>query len=177
MSLSDVFPRVELPLVQLVTDRSQEPVRGEPFSFITQASVNLGQDLEMIDLMTAANLNFEPDRPEAEILQEYVEAWDYLYEPSRYLARAYRYHLAMRPVRRPQAVTPGAPMPKDRVSDRGMMLRRILIEAKAFLKILWWQGDLRHGRRPLQHQAGGAGKDHGHYPGAADRGSRPVTPA
>lgn len=31
--------------------------RGEPFGFMTQASVNLGQDLEMIDLMTAANFN------------------------------------------------------------------------------------------------------------------------
>jgi radical SAM superfamily enzyme YgiQ (UPF0313 family) len=208
--------------------------RGEPFSFLTQASVNLGQDPEMIDLMTAANLdkvfigiespdelvlqtshkfhniknplaeslrnikekgmgvigsfiigldgetqgagerisafleetaipvamlgilqaaphtrlwhrlekegrlrqdvgddagtfsamNLEPDRPEAEIMQEYADAWDYLYEPSRYLARAYRYHLAMRPARRAQEMT----------------WRQILIEAKAFLKILWWQG-------------------------------------
>jgi len=214
--------------------------RGEPFSFLTQASVNLGQDLEMMDLMTAANLdkvfigiespdenvlhtshkfhniknplieslrnikhnglavigsfiigldgetkgagericafieetdipvtmlgvlqaaphtslwhrlekegrlrrdvgddggtfsalNYEPDRPEADIMQEYVDAWGYLYEPSRYLARAYRYHLAMRPT----------PRPPDRVIDRGMMLRRILIEMKAFFKILWWQG-------------------------------------
>lgn len=32
--------------------------RGEPFSFITQASVNLGQDKELIDLMTAANFSF-----------------------------------------------------------------------------------------------------------------------
>ncbi|MEJ2092528.1 MAG: B12-binding domain-containing radical SAM protein [Syntrophobacterales bacterium] len=31
--------------------------RGEPFNFLTQASVNLGQDLEMINLMTAANLD------------------------------------------------------------------------------------------------------------------------
>ena len=30
--------------------------RGEPFNFMTQASVNLGQDLEMLDRMTAANL-------------------------------------------------------------------------------------------------------------------------
>jgi radical SAM superfamily enzyme YgiQ (UPF0313 family) len=29
---------------------------GKPFAFITQASVNLGQDLEMISLMTEANL-------------------------------------------------------------------------------------------------------------------------
>ena len=209
--------------------------RGEPFSFITQASVNLGQDLEMINLMTAANLdkvfigiespdenvlqtshkyhnirnplveslrnikqngmgvigsfiigldgemqgagericafveqtgipvtmlgvlqaaphtslwhrlekegrlrrdvgddagtfsalNYEPDRPEAEIMQEYVDAWDYLYEPPRFLARAYRYHLAMCPAR---------------VSGQGTTLRRILTEIKAFFKILWWQG-------------------------------------
>lgn len=32
--------------------------RGEPFSFVTQASVNLGQDLELLDLMTAANFSF-----------------------------------------------------------------------------------------------------------------------
>jgi radical SAM superfamily enzyme YgiQ (UPF0313 family) len=224
--------------------------RGEPYKFLTQASVNLGQDPEMIDLMTAANLrevfigiespdenvlqtshkyhniknplieslytlkkngmevigsfivgldgekkgagkricafieqtdipvtmlgvlqaaphtslwhrldkegrlrqdvgddagtfsalNYEPDRPEADIMQEYVEAWDYLYEPSRYLARAYRYYLAMRPARRAQAVAAGAFLPKDRVPEKGMTLRRILIEVKAFFKILWWQG-------------------------------------
>jgi radical SAM superfamily enzyme YgiQ (UPF0313 family) len=224
--------------------------RGEPFRFLTQASVNLGQDLEMIDLMTAANfdkvfigiespdenvlqishkyhniknplreslqniqqhglavmgsfiigldgekpgagerigafmeqtaiptamlgvlqaaphtrlwhrleregrlrqdvgedlgtfsaLNYEPDRPEAEIMQEYVETWDYLYEPSRYLSRAFRYYLAMRPVRRAQAVAALGPLPKDRVPDQGMTWRRILIGIKAFFKIIWWQG-------------------------------------
>ena len=192
--------------------------RGEPFEFLTQASVNLGQDLEMIHLMTKANLrkvfigiespddqvletsrkyhniknplveslnnlkkngvavmgsfiigldgetkgagericafidqtdipvamlgvlqaapfsslwnrleregrlrgdvgddggtfsalNYEPDRPEAEIMQEYVDAWDYLYEPSRYLARAYRYYLAMQPAPRSLRSRPGA---------------------------------------------------------------------
>ena len=224
--------------------------RGEPFCFLTQASVNLGQDPEMIDLMTAANLrevfigiespdenvlqtshkyhniknplleslytlkkngmevigsfiigldgetkgagericafieqtdipvtmlgvlqaaphtslwhrlekegrlrgdvgddlgtfsalNYEPDRPEADIMQEYVEAWDYLYEPSRYLARAYRYYLAMRPARRAQAVAAGGALPKDRVPGQGLTWRRIFIEIKAICKILWWQG-------------------------------------
>ena len=32
--------------------------RGEPFGLITQASVNLGQDKSIIDLMTAANFSF-----------------------------------------------------------------------------------------------------------------------
>jgi radical SAM superfamily enzyme YgiQ (UPF0313 family) len=217
--------------------------RGEPFSFLTQASVNLGQDLEMIDLMTAANLdkvfigiespdelvlqtshkyhniknplieslrnikqngmgvigsfiigldgetkgagericafieqtdipvtmlgvlqaaphtrlwhrlekegrlrkdmdddmgtfsalNYEPERPEAEIMQEYVDAWDYLYEPSRYLT-TYRYHLAMRPVRRPHRK--GAPSPRR--------LRQRIKLIEAVLKISGGKGSAPH---------------------------------
>jgi radical SAM superfamily enzyme YgiQ (UPF0313 family) len=236
--------------------------RGEPFRFLTQASVNLGQDLEMIDLMTAANLrevfigiespdenvlqtshkyhniknplleslynlkkngmevigsfiigldgetkgagqricafieqtdipltmlgvlqaaphtrlwhrlekegrlrrdvgddagtfsalNYEPDRPEADIMQEYVEAWGYLYEPSRYLARAYRYYLAMRPERRPQAAAPGAPLPKESAPDQGMIWRRILLEIKAFFRIFWWHGVRSTYRRQFWRQ-------------------------
>jgi radical SAM superfamily enzyme YgiQ (UPF0313 family) len=224
--------------------------RGEPFKFLTQASVNLGQDLEMIDLMTAANMekvfigiespdekvlqishkyhniknplveslqniqknglavigsfiigldgekkgagericafleqtaipmamlgvlqaaphtrlwhrlegegrlrqdmgddlgtfsamNLEPDRPEADIMQEYIDAWDYLYEPSRYLARAYRYHLAMRPVRQEQADAAAGPLPKNRVTNKGFTWRSILNELKAFFQIIRWQG-------------------------------------
>jgi radical SAM superfamily enzyme YgiQ (UPF0313 family) len=224
--------------------------RGEPFKFLTQASVNLGQDLEMIDLMTAANfdkvfigiespdenvlqishkfhniknplveslqniqqnglgvigsfiigldgekkgagericafmeqtaipmamlgvlqaaphtrlwhrlegegrlrqdmgddlgtfsaLNYEPDRPEADIMQEYVEAWDYLYDPSRYLARAYRCYLAMRPAPRAQAAAAGGPPPQEGLFDRGMTWRRLVTELKAFFQIIRWQG-------------------------------------
>ena len=224
--------------------------RGEPFDFLTQVSVNLGQDLEMINLMTAANLgkvfigiespddkvleasrkyhniknplveslnnlkqngvvvmgsfilgldgetkgagrricafidqteipvamlgvlqaapytslwnrleregrlkedvgqdggtfsalNYEPDRPEAEIMQEYVEAWDYLYEPSRYLARAYRYYLAMRPPRRALKMAPGVSPPGSHFMGPGMTWRSQLVELRAFGKILWSQG-------------------------------------
>ena len=92
------------------------------------------------DLGTFSALNYEPDRPEVEIIKEYVEAWDYLYEPSRYLARAYRYYLAMRPARRAQAVATGGSLPTDRLPDQGLTWRRILIEIKSFFKILWWQG-------------------------------------
>ena len=53
-------------------------------------------------------------------MQEYVDAWDYLYEPSRYLARAYRYYLAMRPMSpapedRPRAPSAGRPRLLSRV--------------------------------------------------------------
>ncbi len=49
-------------------------------------------------------LNFSPTRPESEILEEYLQAWDYLYEPSRFLARVYRQHRAMDPVPKSQSV-------------------------------------------------------------------------
>ncbi len=223
--------------------------RGEPFNFLTQASVNLGQDPEMIDLMTAANLrevfigiespdenvlqtshkyhniknplleslytlkrngmevigsfiigldgetkgagericafieqtdipvtmlgvlqaaphtslwhrlekegrlrqdmgddmgtfsalNYEPDRPETDIMQEYVDAWNHLYEPSRYLARAYRYYLAMRPAHRPRAAA-GGTVTQDRIPEPKITWRQIWIDITGFFKILWWQG-------------------------------------
>jgi radical SAM superfamily enzyme YgiQ (UPF0313 family) len=247
-------------LLQKITPWSKN--RGEPFNFMTQASLNLGQDHEMIDLMTKANLrevfigiespdekvlensrkyhniknplieslnnikqkgimvigsfiigfdgepegagqricsfieqtaipmamlgvlqapphsslwnrlekegrlrqdvghdggtfstmNFLPDRPEAEIMQEYVEAWDYLYEPSRYLARAYRYYLAMRPMRRDKALTPGRQTRPDNVSPRGMNWRRKLGELRALFTILWRQGVCSSYRRQFWTQ-------------------------
>ena len=51
--------------------------------------------------------NYVPTRPQAEILSEYVGAIDRLYEPSRYLARAYRYYLTMRPTRLALALQAG----------------------------------------------------------------------
>ena len=94
------------------------------------------------DAGTFSPLNYDPTRPEVEIMQEYVDAWDYLYEPSRYLARAYRYHLAMRPTRRAMAITAGTPLPKPDVPKQPMTWRRKLIDLRAFFKIAWRQGVL-----------------------------------
>ncbi|MBM4301990.1 MAG: DUF4070 domain-containing protein [Deltaproteobacteria bacterium] len=92
------------------------------------------------DMGTFSALNYEPDRPEAEIMQEYVEAWDYLYEPSRYLARVYRYYLAMRPVCRNKALASGAPLRRDHVPSQTMTWAWRLNQIRSFFKILWWQG-------------------------------------
>jgi radical SAM superfamily enzyme YgiQ (UPF0313 family) len=92
------------------------------------------------DMGTFSALNYEPDRPEAEIMQEYVDAWDYLYEPSRYLARAYRYYLAMRPVRRDPVMTAEGSRRQTHVPPRGMTWRQRLNQIRSFFKILWWQG-------------------------------------
>jgi radical SAM superfamily enzyme YgiQ (UPF0313 family) len=220
--------------------------KGEPFIFWTQASVNLGQDLEMVDLMTAANfttvfigiespdeevltltrkhhnvrnplaesleninrnglqamvsfvigldgekkgvgericdfvedagiplvilnrlqalpntslwdrlakegrlvlnrtsgdtfgdrLNYVPTRPEADIMQEYVDAWEYLYEPSRFLARTYRYFMTMRPTRRAMALEKGEE-PADAAPTPGLRPPRSLVN---LLRLMWGQG-------------------------------------
>ena len=225
--------------------------RGEPFSFWAQASVNLGQDKEMIDLLTAANfstvftgvestdeevlaqnrkfqniknplgesvtnictnglsvmisfvigfdnekkgvdekicafveehnipfvvlnilqalpntnlwdrlqkegrlieerssgdtqdflLNYIPTRPAGEILAEYTAAIDRLYEPSRYLERAYRYFLAMRPTRAFLAKQRGKltnPSGNNKPEHQPKNLREIIGSSK----LIWWHGIL-----------------------------------
>ena len=47
--------------------------RGEPFTFLTQASVNLGQDLPLIDLLTEANFShvlLGVETPETDLLEQ-----------------------------------------------------------------------------------------------------------
>ena len=43
--------------------------------------------------------NTIPLRPEKDLLRDYVRMVDYLYEPSRFMSRAYRYVLGIRPTR------------------------------------------------------------------------------
>jgi radical SAM superfamily enzyme YgiQ (UPF0313 family) len=92
------------------------------------------------DLGTFSAINFEPSRPEAEIMQEYVDAWDYLYEPSRYLARTYRYYLAMRPAHRDPKSAAGGPQHPDQIPGRKISWRYFFNQARSLAKILWWQG-------------------------------------
>ena len=58
---------------------------------------------------TLPALNYVPDRPESEILGEYVALWDRLYAPDRYYERAHRYILEMRPTRRALGMAGAAP--------------------------------------------------------------------
>ncbi len=85
------------------------------------------------------SLNYLPTRPREEILSEYVQTIDRIYEPSGYLARAYRYYLNMRPTRR--ALT-------ARKGDNGtvnLSHLRLYPDSKAkellgLLKLIWRQG-------------------------------------
>ena len=88
--------------------------------------------------MFDTRLNFVPTRPLPEIMDEYIRAVDYLYEPSKYLARTYRHFLAMRPTR---AATAG----KRKEQNAGNQRTRAPLSPRrkdlaAFLKLLWRQG-------------------------------------
>ena len=55
-------------------------------------------------------LNYVPSRPTDEILKEYVTAVDFLYEPSRYLKRAYLYFLGLKSARSEEKTQHGIKM-------------------------------------------------------------------
>jgi len=98
------------------------------------------------------NFNYVPTRPLAEIVDEYIRAVDYLYEPSKYLARAYRDILAMRPTRaaagQRQARSNGTP--KARMPLRGQAR-----DLAALLKLVWHQGVVAGYRRQFWRQLAG----------------------
>jgi radical SAM superfamily enzyme YgiQ (UPF0313 family) len=83
-------------------------------------------------------LNFVPTRPLAEIKDEYIRAVDYLYEPSKYLARTYRHFLAMRPTR---AAAAGKSKGRGAGNQQGLLpLWARRNDLAAVLKLVWRQG-------------------------------------
>jgi radical SAM superfamily enzyme YgiQ (UPF0313 family) len=94
--------------------------------------------------------NYIPARPLEEVLFEFADAWDYLYEPRHYLARAYRYYLTMRPTRRALAKSRGERYAKPR--QRRDPLGRILVDLRALSIVVWRQGILAPYRRQFWSQ-------------------------
>jgi radical SAM superfamily enzyme YgiQ (UPF0313 family) len=91
-------------------------------------------------------LNYIPTRPESEIIDEYVRTWEYLYEPSRYLARVYRSILDMRPTRRAMALEKGESLPEPVAPHANVKASQKRKDLMALLKIFWRQG-IRAGYR------------------------------
>jgi len=87
--------------------------------------------------MVEASFNFLPTRPAAEIVAEYIRTVDWLYEPTKYLARTYRYYLSMRPTRAAagKAKNPGPGNQRQPLPSRPR--REDLV---AMLKLFWRQG-------------------------------------
>jgi radical SAM superfamily enzyme YgiQ (UPF0313 family) len=82
---------------------------------------------------------FVPSRPEKEIIAEYSRMVDRLYEPSAFLARAYRSILAMRPTRSALAAkagknsVPAGPPHQKSTSD-------VFNDIRRFLRLSWRMG-------------------------------------
>jgi len=91
------------------------------------------------DISLIGPLAYKPTRPEAEILSEHLFLWDHLFDRSQYLARAYRYYLAMRPTRAALARGRGEATPP---TPRGtpFSLRDELKKWYTFLRLSWRQG-------------------------------------
>jgi radical SAM superfamily enzyme YgiQ (UPF0313 family) len=98
----------------------------------------LKKEVVVGDYLTGDKMNFIPERPEQEIFREYAHTWDYLYEPSRFLARVYRYYLNMRPTRAATAKNNGARLPRTKRAKPP--LRDKFNTAKGFILLAWRQG-------------------------------------
>ena len=85
--------------------------------------------------------NYLPTRPQEEILAEFVRGLDRLYEPSRYLARVYRYFLTMRPTRRALARQAGENVPAPPQTPKKPPSPHRPSEALApLMRLIWRQG-------------------------------------
>ncbi len=88
--------------------------------------------------ISSREINFIPTRPEAEILAEYRQAIERLYEPSAYLRRSLEVILHMRPTRRALGVeekTEGVAGPRD--STQKTIKQQWL---GPLLRLIWRQG-------------------------------------
>ncbi len=86
-------------------------------------------------------LNFVPTRPETEIMAEWADTIQRLYEPSAYFRRAYNYYLTMRPTRKALAGSRGekSPKPAKPIARAG---RKVIKDRRMrpALKLIWRQG-------------------------------------
>jgi len=85
--------------------------------------------------MIGDQVNFVTTRPRLEILDEVAGVWGYLYEPVRFLKRAARYYVHMRPTR----AAPGmrTPASDPSVPRAKMALWKTLQTARAFFRLVW----------------------------------------
>ena len=86
-------------------------------------------------------LSYVPTRPEAEIMAEYFNLWEDLYEPSHFLERAYRFALRIRPTRAALAKKQGAPQSPSRPGTKDPLITR-LYSLAALLTLCWRRGIL-----------------------------------
>jgi hypothetical protein len=97
------------------------------------------QNSTELDTIGARQL-FIPSRPREQVMAEYHQVWKTIYEPRRYLERAYRFFLKMRPTRAALARRRGKTLPAPAVPPAKKPLWRKLRECYVFLMFSWRLG-------------------------------------
>jgi radical SAM superfamily enzyme YgiQ (UPF0313 family) len=110
------------------------------------------ENAEGFDGWMGGHTNFVPTRPASEIHDEFVGLWEYLYEPSRFLARVYRCYLTMRPTRKAMAQAKGGRPP---VATAPRPWDERLRDLRAAFFILWIFGVRSRARLQFWKQAVG----------------------
>jgi radical SAM superfamily enzyme YgiQ (UPF0313 family) len=88
---------------------------------------------------SGGRLNYLPTRPESDIMAEYLDTIDRLYERSGYLARTFRSLLAMRPTRQTLARQRGEEVPPS-VNKNPASLWSRWYDFATLLRLIWFQG-------------------------------------
>ena len=96
------------------------------------------ENMQVGENMIGDQINFVPTRPDSEILDEVAGVWIYLYEPERFLKRAARYYVRMRPTR--AALGMRNPASDPSVPGAKAPLKRKFRVARAFLRLVWALG-------------------------------------
>ena len=96
-----------------------------------------------IDTIPPSKPNFVPTRPEHDIIDEHERLWASVYQDSRYLARTYKYLVAMPPKR--------SSSPLMRGGSLGRRYKYVL----ALLRLIWRQGVRGSSRRQFWKQLAG----------------------
>jgi radical SAM superfamily enzyme YgiQ (UPF0313 family) len=89
--------------------------------------------------MMKLGLNFVTDRPESDILAEWQRTIVQLYQPEKYLARAFNYIMDMRPTRSSMAGN-NQPAPRSNSHKKDLDPRSTYRELRGVLKLFWRQG-------------------------------------
>lgn len=128
-----------------ITDLPQVMVHTLQATSATNLGIRLKREGRLLNHRSSGDsifskLNFIPTRPESEILEEHRRVYLHLYEPSRYLKRAYDYCLGIRPTRRAMAVAKGESPPPNVSVPRPLKTK--LKDLRAFLMLAWSLGIL-----------------------------------
>lgn len=84
--------------------------------------------------------NFSPTRPLEEIMEEYIDMWEYLYHPTRFFERTYKFCLAVRPTRKAMATGDNTKAQQELAVTAPPSLKKQYHFFLAFLHHVWTHG-------------------------------------